>query len=246
MNGGLRRVILPVCLILILPFRAVQAQTLHTLEPGKEAALLGTGVILHGFGLLQQHAERVRPLPLLDPAQVPAVDRIALRQWHPAAHRSSNLLFGVAAASSFMVAIINQHGEQPLLPAVILLEGELISSGLTNSVKHLVRRPRPYLYNSAVPATAYHPDDDDLSFWSGHTANTAALTFGCAALVQHSNAPPEAKTATWIGAAVAPAAMGYLRVRAGRHFPTDVVVGYAMGAAVGLLVPMLHRSTRPE
>ena len=34
----------------------------------------------------------------------------------------------------------------------------------------------------------------------------------------------------------------YLRVRAGKHFLTDVIAGYAVGATIGILVPHLHRN----
>jgi membrane-associated phospholipid phosphatase len=34
---------------------------------------------------------------------------------------------------------------------------------------------------------------------------------------------------------------GLLRVLAGKHFPTDVIVGAVAGSAVGLTVPFLHR-----
>ena len=123
-----------------------------------------------------------------------------------------------------------------------MAESSLLCVGLTNTVKELVHRPRPYLYNPDVPASMHDPREDEVSFWSGHTANTAAITFSCASMVQRSDASSELKTATWIGAAVAPAAMGYLRVRAGRHFPTDVLTGYAVGALVGIVVPYFHRS----
>ena len=126
----------------------------------------------------------------------------------------------------------------------IIAESGLLCSGLTNTVKELVRRPRPYLYNPDVPSAAHDPGEDYVSFWSGHTANTAAITFSCASMVQRSDASRGAKTATWIGAALAPAAMGYLRVRSGRHFPTDVLTGYAVGALVGLVVPYFHRSEK--
>ncbi len=218
-----------------------QGQTRHTLGTGREAAVIGTGMALHGFGLSRHHMDRHRPLPLLHPDHVPRFDRVAMRLWSPRADRGSDILFGVAAAASFATAIANQHGERPLLPAVILLESGFVSAGLTNTVKELVRRPRPYLYNAAVPAAAYHADEDDLAFWSGHTANTAALTFACASMVQRSDASRGLKTATWIGAALAPAVMGYLRVRAGQHFPSDVAAGYLIGAAVGIAVPYVHR-----
>ncbi len=35
--------------------------------------------------------------------------------------------------------------------------------------------------------------------------------------------------------------VGYERVRAGEHFPTDVIAGAMAGAAIGTLVPHLHR-----
>lgn len=239
------RVLLLAALTLLMGPKA-RAQGGHHLETRKEAAILGTGLLFHGIGLWQQHAAREHPTTILDLAQVPGFDRIATRQWHPAADRASNVLFGAAAAASLATAIIGQHGNKPLVPAVILVESGLLSSGLTNTVKEWARRPRPYRYNPAVPETAYRAGDDDLSFWSGHTANSAAITFACASLVQHSDASRGMKTATWIGAAAIPAAMGCLRVQAGKHFPTDVLAGYAVGAAVGLLVPWLHRHANTD
>jgi membrane-associated phospholipid phosphatase len=35
--------------------------------------------------------------------------------------------------------------------------------------------------------------------------------------------------------------MGWLRVRGGRHFPTDVLAGLLVGGTVGWLVPHLHQ-----
>ena len=49
----------------------------------------------------------------------------------------------------------------------------------------------------------------------------------------------------WTGAILLPAATGFFRYQAGNHFPTDVVVGYVVGAAVGIIVPHIHK-TDPE
>ena len=48
----------------------------------------------------------------------------------------------------------------------------------------------------------------------------------------------------WSGAFLIPATTAYLRVKAGRHFPTDVIAGYATGAIVGYLIPHLHKKER--
>jgi membrane-associated phospholipid phosphatase len=38
---------------------------------------------------------------------------------------------------------------------------------------------------------------------------------------------------------------GFSRVNTGHHFATDVITGFAIGAAVGYLVPALHRNDSP-
>jgi len=230
------------CILVVATPLMSTAQTRHSLDPGREATIGGIGIAFNGFGRWKEHQNLDAPAPVIDLRNVPAIDLVATRQWSMQAHRTSNILFGIAVGASLATAIVNQHGERPLLPVVIIAESGLLCAGITNTVKELVRRPRPYLYNPDVSASAYDPRKDEVSFWSGHTANTAAMTFACASLVQRSNASQGLKTATWIGAAVTPAAMGYLRVRSGRHFPTDVLTGYLFGALVGVVVPYFHRA----
>lgn len=231
------------CWVLVAQTASVSAQTRHSLSLGKEVAVFGTGFMFHGISLVQAR----RPMPTLqwplDASGLPGIDRRVVGNWDPGAHRASNVLFGVAAATSLATALLVQGGEEPMVPVVILFQSGLIASGITNVVKEAVRRPRPYLYDPDVPPSLHHGHDDQMSFWSGHTASTAALTFTTANLVQHSDASQGVKTATWISAATLPAAMGWLRVRAGRHFITDVVTGYVFGALVGWAVPYIHRTT---
>jgi membrane-associated phospholipid phosphatase len=46
----------------------------------------------------------------------------------------------------------------------------------------------------------------------------------------------------WGAAAIIPAVVAYFRIKAGKHFLTDNLVGYAVGATVGVLVPRLHQT----
>ncbi len=50
-----------------------------------------------------------------------------------------------------------------------------------------------------------------------------------------------AKIALWSFSAYIPALTGYFRVKAGKHFTTDVMAGYAVGAFTGWLIPHLHK-----
>jgi membrane-associated phospholipid phosphatase len=55
---------------------------------------------------------------------------------------------------------------------------------------------------------------------------------------------PRARAAVpvWLAALGLATATAVLRVEAGKHFWTDVIAGSLAGAAVGVLVPTLHRT----
>lgn len=107
-----------------------------------------------------------------------------------------------------------------------------VSSGVFNhSIKLLVRRARPDL--GPVPSDR-HPvkSTSTFSFPSGHTASAFAFTTGIA--------PEFPRLAS--GLCAVSVAMGYSRVHAGMHYPSDVVAGAAAGTAAGLVSrPLWHR-----
>lgn len=148
---------------------------------------------------------------------------------------------GVGMAASLGLMIAQQQGEEPLIPVGLDVESFLICNGITSVVKWSVQRPRPYVFNPGLSLEQKRRKDAMLSFWSGHTSNTAALTFTCASVLERSDLSRGEKSAVWIGAAALPALVGFLRVRSGRHFPTDVLAGFAAGAVVGWAVPYFHR-----
>ncbi|MEZ4367452.1 MAG: phosphatase PAP2 family protein [Kofleriaceae bacterium] len=109
---------------------------------------------------------------------------------------------------------------------------------LTQGLKLVVRRQRPWAGNDAEPPSS--ATDRDRSFPSGHTAVAFALAISTATVATlrgYRSAP-----AIWaIGAGLA-VATGYLRIAADAHYLTDVAAGAVLGAGLGLLVPWaLHR-----
>lgn len=116
---------------------------------------------------------------------------------------------------------------------------------LVQLVKHVVQRPRPYTHNPDPSARAHARaagDDAAYSFYSSH----AALAFGAATsgayLLGASGADARARGAAWgLGFATA-AFTANLRVRAGEHYYTDVIVGALAGIAIGYGVPAAHAS----
>ncbi|RYE83655.1 MAG: phosphatase PAP2 family protein, partial [Myxococcales bacterium] len=81
------------------------------------------------------------------------------------------------------------------------------------------------------------------SFFSGHVANTVAATVATTRAFQRLGRPGLAWTMFGVGMAGS-TMVGISRVGAGSHFPSDVLVGAAIGAGIGILVPALHGSGR--
>ena len=114
-----------------------------------------------------------------------------------------------------------------------------IAAGLvTQTVKFSAGRQRPYAHYrpsrlSSRPAPPSANDND--SFFSGHTSYSFAIAVasGEVASDRHYALAPE----VWgVGLTLA-ATTGYLRIAADRHYLSDVVVGAAVGSALGWYVP---------
>lgn len=183
----------------------------------------------------------ISTLSAQDPLKIPRFDRLNVGDWRPSAAKVSDIV--VVAACAAPLTLLIGSGERRDFPTILVMGAEagLISFGLVNTTKGLVHRTRPYAYGQVAPLQERLSSHARLSFFSGHTGFTATASFFAAQVYADYHPESKWKALVWAGAAFAPAAVGYLRVRAGKHFLSDVVTGYAVGAASGLLVPILHR-----
>ena len=117
-----------------------------------------------------------------------------------------------------------------------------INFGITNLFKTLISRARPFLYNSQLPMFTKREEGKNInnSFFAGHTSFTfmsaGFLTSIFAELFPRSGL----KFVVGIASFSLAALTGYLQYEAGRHFPTDLIVGAIVGTIVGVTVPLLH------
>ncbi|MCB0550014.1 MAG: phosphatase PAP2 family protein [Phaeodactylibacter sp.] len=240
---------------LILLFTALLCQA-TILEPAKgqgspyqlnwkkEAALLGAGATTLGAG----HLLRAQTVPLstaeiysLQYKSITGIDRIAIEQNSPRAYHASNYFLRASFALPLMFAAEKQA--RHALPTIALLYSEtmMLNSGLTLLAKSAVLRPRPFVYNYDAGLESKQSLHARSSFFSGHTSNVAANTFFAAKVFSDFYPESKWKPLVWGIAATAPAITGYLRVKAGKHYPSDVMCGYAVGALAGYFIPHLHK-----
>lgn len=111
---------------------------------------------------------------------------------------------------------------------------------LTNIMKVLARRLRPFNYDPRF-VSRRRDGDSRLSFPSGHTSMAFAGAATLSVLLDQRFPGEEWAIGAAMGGFAVASAVGVSRVLAGRHFPTDVLVGAAIGTTLGLLVPRFHR-----
>ncbi|WP_420457792.1 phosphatase PAP2 family protein [Neolewinella sp.] len=201
---------------------------------GGGAAAVGTGY------LIDWHITNV-PLAELRLPRVSAFDRGAISYNSGTAKTASDVLaYGSLALPGLLLFDRDSRQDAGKL-AILLAETMLINQGVTDIIKGSVRRPRPYLYSDDLDPARVAETYDRKSFPSAHTSNTATAAFFFGRAFSDYYPQSKLRPYVWTVAAGLPAVTGYLRVRAGEHFPTDVLAGYALGAAVGYTVPVLHR-----
>ena len=127
----------------------------------------------------------------------------------------------------------------------LLLHGQAISANLLvqNLTKFVVQRPRPYNYYSHPRVAEFAREagkDSHVSFYSGHASTAFAAAVSGSYLFASGPADREIKALVWLFELTMASTTTTLRVRAGRHFYSDVLTGAVIGSAIGFLVPALH------
>ncbi|MEM8907736.1 MAG: phosphatase PAP2 family protein, partial [Bacteroidota bacterium] len=239
MKSFLRLLFLCFSLGILLP---LSAQSPYRLEGVKEGFMLGIPINIHLYSrinFLNMDPLTKEKAELLRPTDVWAVDRWAVKNYPTGAKArkgSDWLLY-----SSFawpMVMLASDRGRDDIgAMGTFYLQTLLINSALTNLAKSLAKRPRPLAYNEFVATNLKLEKGVRTSFFSGHTSTTAAMTFLTAKMYADFHPDSDLKPVVWASAALIPAATGFLRMRGGKHFLTDVLTGLVVGSAVGCLVP---------
>jgi membrane-associated phospholipid phosphatase len=240
---------------------AVFAAGLVSLTAGAGAAGLpyalhgdGDGALAAGaaFTLAVTKALDAR-MPALTPADlgrlqasaVPRVDRSATRRWSPAADAWSDVLMWGALCAPLALTASASGRKDPETLLALHAETVVWTIALTQITKSLVQRTRPFAYNPAteIPAGEWLRKSARRSFPSGHAANAFAGAVALAGIYARLHPGDSARAWVWGGSLTVASTVGLLRYLSGRHFPTDIVAGAALGAAVGYAVPRLHETS---
>lgn len=218
----------------------------YQFKPVADGAVLSLSL---GFGILSQaiiSTGEIQPQQPLDPSILLPIDRgIALKPPTASAGVLSDVAIGVAigwaAVDTALCGLVDRN-DAPLTYGGLYAQTIAINLAVANMAKIGVRRPRPRAYyNFAQTGQPTIVTDDALSFYSLHTAMTAGVA-ATAAHFAFTRDPDGWGGWVMIGAgALVTSFVGWERVAARSHFPTDVIAGALIGAGIGVLVPVTHR-----
>ncbi|WP_442846287.1 phosphatase PAP2 family protein [Leeuwenhoekiella sp. H156] len=235
------------CLCFLLLTSGVFAQETESpyeLSWGKDATWLGLGLAgtTAGF-LIIQDKERIdeETIMNLNEDNIPFFDRWNAGNYDENLSKISDVPFYTSFAIPLAMLFTKDQSNHTGQISVMYLESLSTTAALFTLSAGLTDRLRPRTYNENIPLNERTESTNTRSFYSGHVAASATATFFAAKVWTDFNPDMKNKWLVWTGAALIPATVGTLRMEAGNHFFSDVLLGYALGAASGILVPELHK-----
>jgi len=212
-------------------------------DTDKELIISGIGALIGASAIFVNSNNTpltIEQISQLDPQNISKFDRIAVGPFE------SDVLGDVLLYGSFAfpLTFLTYHKTQEDFGTISLMYGEavLLGASINALVKAITLRDRPFVYDQNSLVEPKLDIDARYSFYSGHTSLTAINTFYTAAVYSAYVSDQTTKTILWTAAAIIPAVAGYARIDSHNHFPTDVIVGYIVGAAIGYFIPEIHKT----
>lgn len=220
------------------PVRAQRAPAHQLrLELDLPIVLIG-GAAASSFAFMSE-APGVACAPNCDKSRINGFDRFAAGLYNPTWGTVGDIATAATLVTPLLAVVLDEGVKNGLNDDLVVAEAALISSALQVSLSFAVSRPRPRVYGDKAPLEDRSDANAARSFFSGHVANTVSASVAALRTFQRLGEPGLGWAMFSVGMAGS-TLVGVSRVAAGSHFPSDVLVGAALGAGVGLALPAMH------
>lgn len=220
-------------------------QKVYRIKPAIDLPIIAasTAWSLYGFKeIYNKPSSSDAEILALNKANINGFDRWAAGKYSPAAEKASDVLFYGSMPLPLLLMLDKKIRQDAGNVLLVYWETMGVTGVFYTGSAYLTDRYRPFVYNTSVPMDERKSGNSKNSFLAGHPALVASSTFFIAKV--YADYHPESKF-RWVfytAASGATLATAYLRHRAGKHFPSDLIAGTAMGTAAGILVPHFHKN----
>ncbi len=231
----------------ILPFDSIisKKKLVYKLRPAADIPITTLGAAWSGYLLLTQIYSKgpstQQQILSLDINSINPIDRMNINPFTAYLDKTSNYPF-YAAIPLPLVFFLTGNDMRSDYPKLTFLYLETMSiTGLFGfSATYFVNQYRPYVYTSSTSMEQKENQNAKNSFYAGHVEIVAVSTFFISEVYSGYYPDSKIKWFFFTLAGAATAGMGYVRIRAGMHFISDVILGAGVGASSGILVPYFH------
>lgn len=223
----------------------VNHQEIYKLKPSVDIPVFAVGAGWSAYAFTKIYSKErstEEQILSLDVNDINKFDRWAVRPYSENMGNNSNYIFYGSMALPVLFLTGKETRKDLFKLCFLYLEAMSVTGLLYTGSVYFTNRYRPYAYSDETEMSWRTRGGAKNSFYAGHVALTATSTFFMAKV--YSDYHPESKV-KWIPytlASIATGATAYLRHRGGRHFPSDIVIGTALGPLVGILIPHFHKN----
>lgn len=228
-----------IIIILLMSITVVQA-TDYNLNTEGDLIITGASLATFAIGHFAFETDTLL-LQNLDRNDINFIDRATMNEYNSTIATVSDAFLFWSIASP-VVFNYQQFANSWTIP-VMYGEALLATSAITYLVKKIVKRPRPFNYYKNTPKSQLESFDSQLSFFSGHSSLSFSSAVFNSIIFEKYNPNSEYKNLVWAISLISAATTATLRVLAGKHFFSDVVVGAVVGSALSYYITEIHEAT---
>jgi hypothetical protein len=219
-------------------------EDVYRIKAGVDVPLTLTGVAwsLYGFSkIYNKDTSTTAQIMALNRNDISRFNRSAIDQYSQKAFNTANIFF-YGSMPLPLVLLLDKKIRPDMFKVLFLyIEAMGITGILYTSAAYIHDKYRPYAYNPAALDRRKRGGAKN-SFYAGHVALVATSAFFVAKTYADYHPDSKIKWLLYTMASAATATTGYLRYKAGEHFPTDIILGTGLGTLTGILVPHFHKN----
>lgn len=182
----------------------------------------------------------------LNRKNIPGIDRWVSYNYSKSAAKTSDYFLAGSIPFPLIMLLDKKIRNDGVKVYLLFLEATGITGTIYVTSAMIANRYRPYAYNPDVDMGKRSRGGARNSFFAGHVAIVATSVFYTAQTFINYHPEMKHKWLLYTGAGLITATTGYLRIKAGQHFLTDVVTGATIGTLSGILTPYFHKIRHKE